>query len=78
MAKLMNLQQAIESPLACEERQLKNWLTMLSEYIKRDTDMKATKICLAGNFICPACGKKMALDVENFCDRCGQKIKFKG
>ena len=51
---LMNLQQAIENPLACEERQLKNWLSTLNEYYKRDTDMQVKQMCLAGNSICPA------------------------
>lgn len=73
---IMTLQQAIENPLDCEERQLKNWLTVLSEYLNRDTDMQVQQMCLMGNSICPACGEKMALSVENFCDKCGQKIKW--
>ena len=71
---LMSLQQAIENPFACEERQLKNWLSTLSEYLNRDTYMQVKQICLMGNCICPACGEKMALGAENFCDKCGQKI----
>lgn len=73
---LMNLQQAIENPLACEEKQLKNWLSTLNEYYKRDTDMRVKQMCLAGNSICPSCNKRMALGVKNFCDKCGQKIKL--
>lgn len=73
---IMNLQQAIENPLACEEKQLKNWLSMLSEYIDRDTDMQVIQTNLMGNCICPACGNAMALSVKDFCDKCGQKIKF--
>lgn len=73
---IMNLQQAIENPLACEERQLKNWLTVLSKYLDRDTDMQVKQICLDGCYICPACGERMALAVESFCDKCGQKIIY--
>ena len=73
---IMNLQQAKENPLDCEEWQLKNWLTVLSKYLDRDTDMQVEKMCLDGRSICPACGEHMALCVENFCDKCGQKIKF--
>ena len=72
----MNLQQAIENPLACEEKQLKNWLSVLSEYIDRDTAMQVKQMILTGNCICPACGDVMALSVKNFCDKCGHKIKF--
>lgn len=71
---IMNLQQAIENPLACEERQLKNWLSTLAEYLDRDTGMQVKQMTLMGNCICPACGERMALAVENFCDKCGQKI----
>lgn len=75
---LMNLQEAIKHPLLCEEWQLKNWLTTLNKYFKRDTDMIVKEGCLDGRYICPACGEHMALAVENFCDKCGQKIKWGG
>ena len=74
---MLSLTEAIERPYDCEERQLRNWLIMLSEYLERDTDMQVEEICLLGNSICPACGERMALGVENFCDKCGQKIKIK-
>lgn len=73
---IMNLQQAIENPLACEERQLKNWLSTLVEYLDRDTGIPVKQMTLMGNYICPACGERMALTVESFCDKCGQKIIF--
>ena len=73
--KITTLEQAIKNPFACKEKQLKNWLSMLSEYIDRDTDMQVTQGCLNGKLICPACGEHMALAVESFCDKCGQKIK---
>jgi hypothetical protein len=74
---MLSLTEAIERPYDCEERQLRNWLIMLSEYLERDTDIQVEEICLLGNSICPACGERMALGVENFCDKCGQKIKIK-
>ena len=74
---ILSLQEAINRPLDCEEQQLKNWLITLNEYFERDTDMQVEEICLLGNSICPACGERMALGVENFCDKCGQKIKIK-
>lgn len=73
---IINLQDAINDPFECGESQLRNWLKMLNEYIKRDTDMQVKELCLTGQKICPACGERMALGVENFCDKCGQKIKF--
>ena len=73
---LLNLQQAITNPLACEEWQLRNWLTQLNEYIKKDTEIQVNQLCLSGNFICPHCNEKMALDVKYFCDKCGQRIKI--
>ena len=71
---IKTLQDAINDPFDCGEKQLRNWLKMLNEYIKRDTDMQITQGCLNGKLICPACGEHMALDVESFCDKCGQKI----
>ena len=73
---IINLQDAINDPFECGESQLRNWLKMLNEYIKRDTDMQVKELCLTGQKICPACGERMALGVENFCDKCGQKIIF--
>lgn len=73
---IINLQGAINDPFECGETQLRNWLKMLNEYIKRDTDMQVKELCLTGQKICPACGERMALGVENFCDKCGQKIKL--
>ena len=72
---IKTLQDAINDPFECGETQLRNWLKMLNEYIKRDTDKQVEQVCLTGNYICPACEEKMALGVENFCDKCGQKIK---
>ena len=72
---LKTLQEAIANPLECEEWQLKNWLKQLDEYIKRDTPTKPQYMNLCGNHFCPACGEEMALTVENFCDKCGQRIK---
>lgn len=72
---MKTLQDAINDPFECGETQLRNWLKMLNEYIKRDTDMQVTQGCLNGKLICPACGEHMALAVESFCDKCGQKIK---
>lgn len=74
---IMTLQQAIENPLDCKEWQLKNWLTTLSEYLDRDTDMQVEEMCLTGQIICPVCGERMALGATNFCDKCGQKIIIK-
>ena len=73
---IMTLQQAIENPLCCEDWQLKNWLNALNKYYNRDTGMAVKEECLDGRSICPACGKHMALAVESFCDKCGQKIKW--
>ena len=73
----MSLQQAKENPLECEEFQLKNWLSQLDEYLKRDAEMKVVKQALNGKCVCPACGKLMALEVKEFCDNCGQKITLK-
>ena len=73
---LMTLEQAIQNPLDCEEKQLKNWLTTLKEYIDRDTDMNVELMCLTGQSVCPYCGENMALGVENFCDKCGKKITY--
>ena len=72
---IRTLQDAINDPFECGETQLRNWLTMLNEYIKRDTDKQVEQGCLTGNYICPTCGETMALGVESFCDKCGQKIK---
>ena len=74
---LMSLQQAKENPLECEEFQLKNWLSQLDEYLKRDAEMKVVRQALNGKCVCPACGKLMALEVKEFCDNCGQKITLK-
>lgn len=75
---LLNLQQAIDNPFACEEYQLSNWLCMLSEYLERDTDMDVKYTSLDGRRECPSCKAKMALGVKNFCDKCGHKIKIGG
>ena len=74
---LMTLEQAKENPLDCEEFQLKNWLSQLDEYLKRDTEMKVVKQSLSGQCVCPACEKLMAINVKEFCDKCGQKIALK-
>lgn len=71
---LMTLEQAKENPLDCEEFQLKNWLSQLDKYLKRDTEMKVVKQSLSGQCVCPACRKLMAINAKEFCDRCGQKI----
>ena len=71
---LMTLQQAKENPFMCEEKQLKNWLSQLDEYLKRDTEMKVVKQSLNGRCVCPVCKELMAINVKEFCDRCGQKI----
>lgn len=70
----MTLEQAKKNPLGCEEFQLKNWLSQLDEYLKRDTEMKVVKQSLSGQRVCPACGKLMAINAKEFCDKCGQKI----
>ena len=72
---MKTLQDAINDPFECGENQLRNWLKMLNEYIKRDTDMKVQQMCLTGQLICPACNEHISLGAENFCDKCGQKIK---
>jgi len=72
--ELITLEEAIKKPMECEEFQLKNWLNMLSEYIKRDTPMKIEKGVLSGKMVCPNCQKLMALRAENYCDKCGQKL----
>ncbi len=60
-----------------EYRQLRNWLKMAQKYISRDTPKMVKNGCLVGNYICPSCGELMALAVENYCDKCGQAIRFK-
>lgn len=74
---LMTLEQAKKNPLDCEEFQLKNWLSQLDEYLKRNTEMKVVKQSLNGQCVCPACGKLMAINAKEFCDKCGQKIALK-
>ena len=74
---LMTLEQAKENPLDCEEFQLKNWLSQLNEYLKRDTEMKIVKQAFNGQYECPACEKLMATNAKEFCDKCGQKIALK-
>lgn len=71
---IMILDDAINNPLECEEFQLKNWLSLLSKYIERDTPMTVENTSLSGKRECPSCKKLMALGVKNFCDRCGQNI----
>ena len=56
---LKTLQDAINDPFDCGEEQLRNWLKMLNEYIKRDTDIQVQHLCLTGNYYCPDCGAKM-------------------
>ena len=71
---ILTLQEAINNPQDCEDWQIRNWLKQLNEYIRRDSELVVQKMCLDGRRICPACGEAMALGVENFCDKCGQRI----
>ena len=42
-----------------------------------DTEMKVVKQSLSGQCVCPACGKLIAINAKEFCDKCGQKIALK-
>ena len=57
-------------------KQLRGWLEELQKYIMRDTPQQVKRVTLMGRYICPACGKIMAVNVKNFCDNCGQAIEW--
>lgn len=60
-----------------EYLQITNCLKSLKEYCDKDTPKLVEQTCLDGRSICPQCGEHMALGVENFCDKCGQNLKWK-
>jgi hypothetical protein len=81
MEKLMTLEETIEiykdlSNFDIEYLQLTNWLKSLKEYYNKDIPKLVERICLDGTSICPRCEEHMALGVKNYCDKCGQSLKW--